>query len=290
VDIALSFAAAFFFALGLVLMEKAASAQPATSVKVGFLTRLLRNRIWLAGLAAQGIGFVLQALALNYGRMVVVQTLLVATIVFALPIARFLTKRHIRRIEWWGAAIVAGGLAMLLAVTKTAEGTEDTSFGRWLVVGGVCIGIAVALLVLARGRGPALRAGLLGTASGILFGLAAALTKATVSRFNDGIWHVVADWHLYALIIVSVAAFWLEQASLQTGALSAAVASTMAFDPLSSIPLGIILFNETLHEGALGITVSVIGICILMVGLVLLARGKGADAHEPGLAPVPAPA
>jgi hypothetical protein len=290
VDIALSFAAAFFFALGLVLMEKAASAQPAESVGAGFLTRLLRNRIWLAGLASQGIGFALQAIALNYGRMVVVQTLLVATIVFALPIARFLMKRQIRRIEWWGAAIVAAGLAALLVVTKTAEGTDDTSVGRWLVVGGVCIGIAAVLFVLARGRSAALRAGLLGTASGILFGLAAALTKATVSRFGDGIWHVVWDWRLYALIIVSVAAFWLEQASLQTGALSAAVASTMAFDPLASIPLGIILFDETLHEGPLGIAVSVIGLCVVMVGLVLLARGKGADAHEAALSPVPAPA
>ena len=48
---------------------------------------------------------------------------------------------------------------------------------------------------------------------------------------------MVVDWHLYAMIVISVAAFWLQQAALQTGALSAAVASSMAFDPLSSIPL-----------------------------------------------------
>src|SRR5262249_8769054 len=163
------------------------SAEPASSVGASFLTRLLRNRIWLAGLASQGLGFALQAIALNVGRMGVVQTLLVATIVFALPIARFLLKREIRRIERRGAGIGAGGLAGLVIVPHAAEGTDDTSLGRWLVVGGVCIGIAVALFVLAHGRGAALRAGLLGTASGILFGLAAALTKATVSRFNDGI-------------------------------------------------------------------------------------------------------
>ncbi|HKY13018.1 MAG TPA: hypothetical protein VJL85_06740 [Gaiellaceae bacterium] len=52
-DIALALAAAFFFALGLVLQEKAASDQPPESVRVGFLTRLARQPVWLLGLLAQ---------------------------------------------------------------------------------------------------------------------------------------------------------------------------------------------------------------------------------------------
>ena len=132
------------------------------------------------------------------------------------------------------------------------------------------------LFALARGRSPALRAGLLGTAAGILFGLGAALTKTTVSRFDEGVLEVVLDWHLYAMIVVSAAAMWLQQAALQTGALSAAVASSMAFDPLSSIPLGIIIFDEQLHESAVGIGVSVAALGVTLFGLVLLARAKGA--------------
>jgi hypothetical protein len=290
VDIALAIVAAFFFALGLVLQEKAASAQPAESVGAGFVTRLLRNRIWLLGLGAQGVGFVFQAIALGIGRMVIVQPLLVATIVFALPVARVVTKRPIRRIELIGALVVAGGLAVLLVVTKTEEGTDDASLARWLVVGGACLGIAVVLFGLARLRAGALRAGLVGTAAGILFGLAAALTKATVTRFDNGVWAVVGDWHLYALIVVSVVAFWLEQVSLQTGALSAAVASTMAFDPLSSIPLGILLFSENLDETALGMVVSGIALAVALGGLVILARAKEEEAAERTLANVPAPA
>jgi drug/metabolite transporter (DMT)-like permease len=289
VDIVLALVAAFLFALGLVLQEKAASQRSADDVGAGFLVRLLREPIWLLGLASQGLGFAAQAVALAVGRMVIVQPLLVATIVFSLPIARLVTKRHIRRIEWIGASVVAGGLAALLIVSKTDEGTDDASVGVWLAVGAVCIGIALVLFLLARGRSPALRAGLLGTASGILFGFAAALTKATVSRFDEGVLEVVWDWHLYAMIAVSLAAFWLQQAALQTGALSAAVASTMAFDPLSSIPLGIIIFSEQLHEGAIGITVSLLALAVTLFGLVLLARAKGADPPvEPRLAPVPA--
>ena len=169
--------------------------------------------------------------------MVVVQPLLVATIVFSLPIARVVTNRRIRRIEWIGA--ITGGRRPGRAARgeQDRRGHDDASLAVWLAVGGACVAIALVLFLLARGRNPALRAGLLGTAAGILFGLAAALTKAALSRVDEGIVEVVVDWHLYAMIVISVAAFWLQQAALQTGALSAAVASSMAFDPLSSIPL-----------------------------------------------------
>ncbi len=289
-EIVLALVAAFLFALGLVLQEKAASEESDDAVGAGFLMRLLRQPVWLLGLTAQMLGFAAQAVALAIGSMVIVQPLLVATIVFALPIARVITKRHIRGIEWVGALTVTAGLAALLIVSKTDEGTDDASLGVWLAVGGACIGIALVLFVLASGRSPAFRAGLLGTAGGLLFGFAAALTKATIARFDEGILDVVLDWHLYALILVSVAGFWLQQAALQTGALSAAVASSMAFDPLSSIPLGIIIFDEALHESAFGIVVSTLALALTLFGLVLLARAKGSEPPIGSrLQPVPAP-
>jgi drug/metabolite transporter (DMT)-like permease len=289
VDVALALAAAFFFALGLVLQEKAASEQPDETVAAGFLVRLARQPIWLLGLAMQGIGFVAQAIALGVGRMVVVQPLLVASIVFALPLGRLIEKRTIERAEWIGAAMVTGGLAVLLVTSKPAAGDDDASLLAWAVIGGGAAGVAVVLFVLAQGRRPEVRAGLLGTASGILFGLGAALTKTAVSLLDDGVGAVFGDWHVYALVGVSIAAFWLEQAALQTGALAVAVATTMAFDPLSSLVFGIGLFDETLHEGLLGYVAAAALLEVTLAGLVILARAKGAK-PPPELAPVPAPA
>jgi hypothetical protein len=120
-----------------------------------------------------------------------------------------------------------------------------------------------------------------------MFGLAAGFTKTVVSGLDEGFVAVITDWHLYALIVVSVVAFWLEQAALQTGALAAAVASTMAFDPLSSLIFGIVLFEERLHETRLGLTVSAISLAIALIGLGVLARAKGAETEDgqPALAP-----
>jgi drug/metabolite transporter (DMT)-like permease len=281
VDIVLALVAAFLFALGLVLQEKAAATLPAEAVGKGFLVRLARQPVWLLGLAAQGLGFVAQAIALGIGRMVIVQPLLVASIVFALPLGRLLEGRRIRREEWLGAALVTAGLGALLLVSKPAQGSDDASILSWAVIGGITLGLAVVLFALARGRAPALRAGLLGAAGGILFGLAAALTKTTVSLLDDGIGAVFGDWHVYALAGISIAAFWLEQAALQTGALAAAVATTMAFDPLSSLVFGIVLFDEALHESAVGYALSAIALATALAGLVLLARAKGEEKPPP---------
>jgi drug/metabolite transporter (DMT)-like permease len=288
-DIALALVAAFLFALGLVLQEKAASAQPPDAVGVGFLARLARQPVWLLGLIMQGLGFVAQATALGIGRMIVVQPLLVASIVFALPLGWLLERRPIRRLEVIGAALVTGGLAALLVVNQPSEGKDDASLRSWAVLGGAALAVAVLLFVLARGRDPAVRAGLLGTAGGILFGLSAALTKATVSLFDDGIDAVLWDWHVYAFVLVSAAAFWLEQAALQTGELAVAVATTMAFDPLSSLAFGIVLFDESPNASALGYVLSTLALAVTLAGLVILARAKGTrPSPRPALVPAPA--
>ena len=289
-DIVLALVAAFLFALGLVLQEKAASTLPAEAVGKGFLFRLAHQPVWLLGLAAQMLGFVAQAIALGIGRMVIVQPLLVASIVFALPLGRLLEGRRIRRTEMVGATLVTVGLAALLVASKPAEGTDDASLLSWAIIGGATLGLAALLFTLARGRAASVRAGLLGTAGGILFGLSAALTKTTVSRLDEGIGAVLGDWHVYALVGVSVAAFWLEQAALQTGALAPAVATTMAFDPLSSLVFGIALFDEALHESAFGYAISALALAVALAGLVVLARAKGEEARRVEPQPEPAPA
>ncbi len=287
-DIILAIVAAFLFALGLVLQEKSASTLPSEAVGAGFLVRLAHQPLWLLGGLAQAAGFVAQAIALGIGRIVVVQPLLILSIVFALPLGRLLEGRRIKRNEWIGAAMVSIGLAVLLITAKTDEGSDDASFARWAIVGGVTGGIASLLFLLARGRTPSVRGALLGTAGGVLFGLGAALTKTVVSNFDEGFVAIVTDWHLYAMVVVSVAAFWLEQAALQTGALAAAVATTMAFDALSSLVFGIVVFDEALHESAFGYVVTGLSLAAALFGLVLIARAKAAATPRPEPAPAAA--
>lgn len=282
---ALALAAAVLFALGTVLQQRvAATATGDEAMRAGFLLRLARQPLWLAGIAVDVAGFVCQAAALGLGQIVVVQPLIASSMVFALPFGTWLTGQKVGRSEWIAAAVVLAGLAAFVATTDPSGGHDDATAGAW-IVSGVLIGAVCAALVLAaRRRGPGVRAALLGSATGLLFGLSAALTKATVERLDDGLVAVVADWHLYALIAVGYASVTLSQASLQTGRLAPAVATQMVLDPVTSVLLGTLAFGEQLHEQAVGVVASLAALAAMLYGLVVLA------AATPGSRPQPAAA
>ena len=281
--IVLALVAALLFAVGTVLMQKGAMQEEGgEAMKAGFLLRLARKPVWLFGLVAEGLGYAAQAGALAVGKLIVVQPLLVSSVVFALPLGWKFTGQRVGKREIIGAIAVTAGLAAFTIISNPSEGKSDARARDWLIAGAVLGGAAAVLVLLSRGRKPGLKAAMLGTASGLLFGLTAALTKATIDRFDDGFVAVVGDWHLWALIGVSVCAFWLTQAALQTGSLAPALATTMSFETVAGVALGMTILDEELHESALGIVGSCVSLVIALIGLVMLAGSQGA--HEKTLA------
>src|SRR5262245_41397317 len=160
-------------------------APEARQATAGILFRLIQHPVWLAGIAAYVIAFVLQAAALGDGRLVGVQPGLATTIVFALPLGVWLSAQRITRRDIVAAIVVTGGLALFLVLADPSGGKQDAPIGQWLVAGAVVVGLAGGLVVGGLARAGALRAALLGTASGLLFGLVSALTKGAVEVLQD---------------------------------------------------------------------------------------------------------
>jgi drug/metabolite transporter (DMT)-like permease len=278
VDVILALLAALCFSLGTVLQQQvAATASEEEARRAGFLLRLARRPRWLAGIAADGLGFAAQAVALAIGRLVVVQPLLATTVVFSLPLGAKLGGRHVVRRDMVAALAVTVGLAIFLVVADPTGGREDATTAAWIVSFGVTAAVCAALSLAARGRAPARRAGLVGAAAGILFGLTAALTKATVEQVDDGLLTLFTDWHLYALLVVGYVATSLSQSSLQTGALAPSVATQMSLDPIASLLLGIFAFDETVHEDPAGLVAALAGFAVMIAGIVTLATAE----HKP---------
>src|SRR5829696_5153993 len=94
-EIALALVAALLFALGTVLQQKAGLDEPTEGDASGLLIQMAKRPVWLAGIAADALGFVAQAIALTIGRLAVVQPLLVASVVFALPLGAVLTGQRV---------------------------------------------------------------------------------------------------------------------------------------------------------------------------------------------------
>jgi hypothetical protein len=143
--------------------------------------------------------------------------------------------------------------------------------------------VVIPLLLASRRLPTAPKAAVLGTATGVLFGLSAALTDVTGHRFDDGVLEVFTSWPLYALIVVGYISMTLSQLSLNTGALAPAVATQMAFDPIVSVVLAVTLLQESLHETTLGWIVTLIALGAALAGMVVLARTQdGAVVAKPG--------
>jgi hypothetical protein len=177
------------------------------------------------------------------------------------------------------ALAVAAGLGVFLVVADPSGGRDDATATAWIVSFAV-IGVVCAALVAAGLRaGPGPKATLFGIATGILFGLSAALTKTCVERLDEGVLGLLGDWELYALIVVGWVGMTLCQASLQTGRLASAMATQMVLDPVTSVLLGTLAFDETIHTSAVGLGGSLVALVVMLTGLVVLATSAtGAQA------------
>jgi drug/metabolite transporter (DMT)-like permease len=269
----LALAAAAFFALGTVLQQRVAQTESdRAALRAGFLIRLARRPVWLLGLAVDALGFVAQAAALGVGRLVVVQPVLSLSLVFALPLGARLSDQRIGRREIGAALVVTLGLVLFLTVSNPGGGRDDAPVSEWLIAGGGFALVTLVLVGVARAQHAALKAALLGTATGLLFGLSAALTKATVDVLDDdGFFAIFVDWHVYALLVVGWVSMTLSEASLQTGKLAPAVATQVVFDPIASLILGLTLLQETLADDALALVGTAAGLAAMGAGLVALA-------------------
>ena len=280
IAIALAVGAAFLFALGTVLQQKGGSEESADAgMQADFLAKLAQRPVWLLGVLVEVIGFGLQATALGLGRLIVVQPIQVTSVVFALPLGVWLTAQIVNRREILGAVLTTAGLIAFLVLANPTGGTNDASVGAWLVAGGICVGVSVVLVGATLKARSSIRAAAVGSASGILFGLCAALTKSTVDMLDDGVLGVFTDWHVYALVAVSIAAFWLTQIALQHG-LELAIATEQTLDSAVAVLIGTLLFNEQLHDSVGEASLAIAALVVAAVGLYTLVLSQPA-AKEP---------
>ena len=245
---ALAILAAAIFALSTVLQQRGGLKAPPLSLRhLGSFAHLAGQGTWLVGMALLLLGWALQAMALDRGRVAVIQPIFTLTIVFALPLGWWLTAQRLTVKQVLEACIVVVGLSVFILLGDPAGGRTDAPGWEWLVaVGLIAVGCAV-LLGLGRNGRPTLRAGVYGTVAGVLFGLAATLTKPTIELLHsDGVLGVLSDWMVYVLAIAGLLGILYQQVSLQTAQLAPAVSSVSVANPLVGVLLGIVLLEERL--------------------------------------------
>lgn len=280
-EIILALTSAALFALGTVLQQNAGASAPSAGATSGLLLRLARRPVWLAGIASDVLGFVAQAAALGVGRLAVVQPLLVTSVVFALPMGARLGSQYVRRSDVIAAVLVVVALVAFLILASPSGGRSEAPLGDWAIVAVVCVAVCAPIAWLGRGGPAPRRAVLLGTVTGILFALSAALTKAVVDELHSGVLHVLGSWEPYALAVAGYVSMTLNQLALDTGALAGTIATSTAFDTIASLVLGLTLFRETLHVTSLQALGALIALALALLGMSVLARAQEGRSGAP---------
>ena len=269
----LAIVAAICFALAATLWQRASLALGVSAGQPQSFLRLLGSWVWLLGLAAQIGGVLLQAAALDRGRVAVIQPLLVTTIVWAIPLGYFLTGQVITRRHILGAVLVVAGLAVFASVGDPAGGVDNAPASDWsmafLVLGAICIG----LLLFSRRGGSDSKAAVLGAIAGILYGVSATLMKPVVENLheNGGV-AVLESWELWVMAVAGIAGFYFQQISLATGRLVTSVATVSVLNPVVSVLLGALVLEERLDRDPPWHAVVAVGaLAVALLGAIVAA-------------------
>jgi drug/metabolite transporter (DMT)-like permease len=266
-----SLVAALLYAAASVLQHRAAVAAPREqSLRVGLLGHLAQQPWWIAGIVADGGGFVAQFMALGHGPLVIVQPLLVSGLLFALPLGAVLAHRRITAGELWASAAVVVGLAALLLAAQPEPGSTAVHPWAWGVLF-LATGIPVVLMVGGAVKAPAAKPALLASAAGVIYGLTAALTKITAHQLGIGIGRMLGGWEVYVLVAVGVLGMVLTQSAFQAGPLKASLPALTVADPVVSALIGITVLHEHVDQDPIRVLVELVGAALMIGGVVALA-------------------
>ncbi|MEU4349887.1 hypothetical protein [Streptomyces sp. NPDC023838] len=249
-----------------VLQAVAARAVPAEAgsdagVDPALLLRAVRQWRYMAGLGLDGLGFVLQIVALRAVPIYAVGAALAASLAVTAVVAARVLAVRLSGAEWAAVGVVCAGLAML-GLASGEEGHEDGPAALPWALLGVAAAILLAGAVAGRLPGRA-RALVLGLGAGCGFGVV-----EVAVRLIDSI--DFANPALYALLLGGGAAFLLLTSALQRGSVTTATAGMVLGETIGPALVGVVWLGDHTRAGLGWLAVG--GFAVAVAGALTLTR------------------
>lgn len=253
----------------------ARAAEPGTGsgVDTALLLRALRQWRYLAGLGLDGIGFVLQIIALRSIPIYAVGAALAASLAVTAVVAARLLKVRLSGTEWGAVGVVCAGLLMLgLASGEEGSGTGSLALKLGLLA---VAGLVLVVGAVAGGLPDRSRALTLGLAAGTGFGV----VEVAVRLIDDISLSALSNPAFYALLLGGGAAFLLLTSALQRGSVTAATAGMVIGETIGPAAVGVAWLGDRPREGLTWLAVT--GFAVAVAGALALARFGEPPAPEP---------
>lgn len=279
----------FVLALGCSVCYGAASvlqAVAARSVEAGgtsgvdaaLLWRAIRQWRYVAGIALDGLGFVLQVLALRLVPIYVVAAALAASIAVTALVSVWVLSARLSRAEWAAVGVVCVSLAALAAAAGPGHFRHGPAGLGWALIGVVAalfLGGAAAGWLRDRERALAL-----GLAAGTGFGVVE-IGVRLVDEIDPTKAAFYANPALYAAAGGGLAGFLLFTSALQRGSVTTTVAAMVVGETIAPALVGVVWLGDTARPGWGWLVI--VGFVVAVAATLLLARfGEAPNPAEGG--------
>jgi drug/metabolite transporter (DMT)-like permease len=240
------------------------------------LIGLLRNPRWLLSVGGDGVGLVLQVIALSTGPVLIIQPLLVLAVPVSLPIGWALGGPRPRAADYVACAAIIGGLATFFAIVGDPGPSEIPPTRSITILIIVALAAGVLACLAARGAPRGWRAVVFGAIAGAWFGIVGVLINTASDVWQQSGWHGFAEpngWLLLlGVLLLGGAGTILTQISFQVGALGASFPANESAAPLVAVILGTALLHEDLPVNPLTILAYAGCFAAVVAGTIRLAN------------------
>jgi drug/metabolite transporter (DMT)-like permease len=238
-----------------------------SGVDAALLFRALQQWRYLAGIALDGLGFLLQVAALRLVPIYVVAAAIAASLAVTAIVAAWILKTRLSTVEWAAVGVVCASLAML-GLAAGPEGSQRGPAG----LGWALLAVVAVLFVAgaAAGRlGDRSRALVLGLGAGGGFGVV-----EVAVRLIDPIDPTKADFYtnpaVYAVIAGGAAGFLLLTSALSRGSVTTAVAGMVVGETVGPALVGVAWLGDQTRAGLSWMVVA--GFVIAVTATLALSR------------------
>src|SRR4051794_21681241 len=276
VPVLLGVVGAAFLGTGFVVQQReAAQVASNDAFSVRLLWALMRRRLWWSGIAAMAIGYVLVGLSLGTGNLVLVEPLIAANLVFALPVAAAWCRRVPQRRSMLGAVGLAAGVAGFVFAAQPNGGRSDNvPVLNWVVAAAIAGAVIVGALAMAWRRHGDSRALLLGIATGTAYGMQDGLTRDVYGALSHGGVGAFAGWQVWTLLVVGAFGVLLAQNAFDCAPLTSSLPAISIMEPFVGIVLGVALFDSHLRTSGPAILVAGASLVVMFAGAYLVSRAR----------------
>jgi hypothetical protein len=279
--VAVGLASAGGFALSNALQHRAAGMVPRTVHRVmAVLAHLARQRVWVTATCLSFCALLLHAAALQLGSLALVQPLMLAGVVLAIPVRAALEHKRPRWCEVRAVGITVLGLAafILSARAESSGATPAIALAAVFVLG--CLAVGLAALRASRGPGvddDRLRAAMLGAGAGVMFGATAGLLKYVGGAATSPGERLSVGMALGMLVVAGLLGTAMNQRAYQIAPIAFSMPLVNVVDILVAVLFGAAVFGEVPGHtvGHLAAQLGALGCVAIGLALIATVRSDG---------------